>query len=260
MNEMMKGEIKELAEIILEQTNKLLAYEQGAPRIEVDIIKENIRKLYDKMEILIDVNWQITPPIEQSLEERLDEQVDELLDIAEAEFQGNLKEINELIDEQYESSEEELEITNEEETVIVDKVKEDTIIKDREEEKVASIETPQEEKTENLPTENTSNEPKKESLKVTDESKSIGDKLLRKPLKSLKTSIGINDKFQFINELFDGSMKIYNQAIDQLEKSDGLESAMESFNSIAETGGWDTESPAYQLLLDYVERRFLNAE
>ncbi|RUA29097.1 MAG: hypothetical protein DSY76_03685 [Bacteroidetes bacterium] len=246
----MKGEIKELAEIILEQTNKLLAYEQGAPRIEVDIIKENIRKLYDKMEVLIDVNWQITPPIEQSLEERLDEQVDELLDIAEAEFQGNLKEINELIDEQYESSEEELEIINEEETIIVDKA----------EEKVASIETPQEEKTENTPTENTGHEPKKQSPKAIDESKSIGDKLLRKPLKSLKTSIGINDKFQFINELFDGSMKVYNQAIDQLEQSDGLKAAMETFNSIAETGGWDTESPAYQLLLDYVERRFLNSK
>ena len=239
MNEIIKGEIKELAEIILEQTNKLLAYKQGAPRIEVDIIKENIRKLYDKMDVLIDVNWHVTPPTEQSLEERLDEQVDELLNIAEAEFQGSLKEMGDLIDEQYDTKEEDSEILPK----IVDKAE--------------IIDFPQEEKEDEALPAKQNKESIKEEPNVHDENASIGDQLQRKPLKSLKTSISINDKFQFINELFDGSMKIYNQAIEQLEQSDGLKSAMQTFNSIADTGLWDKDNPVYNQLLDYVERRFL---
>ena len=48
--------------------------------------------------------------------------------------------------------------------------------------------------------------PVKPARKRTDES--VAEKQKHKKISDLKTAIGINEKFQFINELFDGNMKI----------------------------------------------------
>jgi hypothetical protein len=242
MNDIIKNEIKQIAEIVLEQTNKLLNYEAGAPQIEVDITKDNIRKLYDKIDILVDKNWKSISSPENNIDKQLDEQVDELLNIAEAEFNNSIEEITkqmvDLTDEQYETQEEEIEL--------------DTANIEKEIAEVTNA-TVKEELIEEKPAPNNI----EADINTQVETHSIGDQLQRKPLKSLKTSIGINDKFQFINELFDGSMKIYNQAMDQLEQSENQAKAVETFHSIAKTGNWDEENPAYSQLLDYVERRFL---
>jgi len=251
MNGMIKVEINELAEIILEQTQKLLAYSDGAPQIEVDIIKENIRKLYDRVDMLVDLNLTNSVRNTKAIDTQIDEQVDELLNIAEAEFQGNIDEISQqmgdLIDEQYEVKEEDIELSQEvvETTPSETKEKETAVVSNK--------------KPEDKPAPEKKGSPKKTDVKantVTD-NQNLGDHVLKKPLKSLKTSIGINDKFQFINELFDGSMKIYNEAMDQIEGSKDRSEAMQNFDSIASTGNWDEENPAYLQLLDYVERRFL---
>jgi len=252
MNEMIKGEINELAEIILEQTQKLLAYPDGAPQIEVDIIKENIRKLYDNVDALVDVNWTSSVRKVKAIDTQIDEQVDELLNIAEAEFQGNIDELSQqmgdLIDEQYEVKEEEIELSQE--------IVETIISETKEAEEPVEVSN---NKSENKPAPKEQELPEKTAAvaNATTDNQNLGDHLLKKPLKSLKTAIGINDKFQFINELFDGSMKIYNQAMDQIEESKDTSEAMQNFHSIASTGNWDEENPAYLQLLDYVERRFL---
>jgi len=50
--------------------------------------------------------------------------------------------------------------------------------------------------------------------------------LKTKPLSSLDEAIGINDKFLFIREVFEGSTETYNQAIEKLESVGSLSDAM----------------------------------
>src|SRR5512146_1146189 len=48
----LKEEIQWLLEAISEQYEVIRGYEEKIPRIELDIIQENIRKLYDKINLL----------------------------------------------------------------------------------------------------------------------------------------------------------------------------------------------------------------
>jgi hypothetical protein len=261
MNEFIRKEIKELAEIILEQSQKLLAYEQGAPQIEVDIIKENIRKLYDNLDKVVNEKWQVRNiPKETITEEAIDEQVDELINIAEAQFEENIEKINQQIVEQEDIIEEQNEVV-EEEIEILEHPREEEIKKE-----VEAIKPIQEDVSveESIIEEKPVLEEKKEEVVEEDvktavepEKPIVSAHIQKKPIKNLNTAIGINDKFQFINELFDGSMKIYNKAIGQIEDAANRKEAMDLLNSIATDGNWDIESAAYLQLFDYVDRRFL---
>jgi len=251
MSEFIRKEIKELAEIILEQSQKLLDYPQGGPQIEVDIIKENIRKLYEHMDSLVNANWQSGATArKKTIEESTDSQVEELLDIAAAQIEDNQEQItqqiqeqDEVIEEQNEVEEEEIEISPE----IVEDTKETTSDEIHFEETSVAKEEKPESKLEDTVATNSVSE---------NETTNLGDHLQQKPISSLKSAIGINDKFQFINELFDGSMKVYNQAIDQLEQSNDKNEAFSLFNKIASERKWDEENPVYTQLFDYVNRRF----
>jgi len=49
-------------------------------------------------------------------------------------------------------------------------------------------------------------------------SKTVADKLHRNPIKDLKAAIGINEKFLFVNKLFEGNLQNYSAAIAQQKK------------------------------------------
>jgi hypothetical protein len=61
----------------------------------------------------------------------------------------------------------------------------------------------------------------------------------------LKSLIGINDKFLFINELFDGNLKEYNEAIETLSGFKDSRAAMEFLNLLREKNMWETSSRAF---------------
>ncbi len=72
----------------------------------------------------------------------------------------------------------------------------------------------------------------------------------------LKQLISINDKFIFINELFDGNLKEYNEAIETLN---GFEVKNEAFNylDLLRTKNlWDLESGTLMKLKEIVERKY----
>ena len=80
---------------------------------------------------------------------------------------------------------------------------------------------------------------------------------IQKPrLESIKAAIGINDKFQFANELFEGSMSEFEIAVQQLNTAETLESAVEYFMSIQQLYNWNNESETVKRLFDLVERRY----
>lgn len=85
---------------------------------------------------------------------------------------------------------------------------------------------------------------------------SIVEKLQNKRIESLKTVIGINDKFYFINELFSGDSQKYEDIIYTLNNFKKLEDAMVYFSTLKYKFGWDEEAEAYGRLIQMLERKF----
>ena len=81
--------------------------------------------------------------------------------------------------------------------------------------------------------------------------------LKTKPLLSLDEAIGINDKFLFIREIFDGNADSYNQAIQKLESVGSLSDAM---TVILSYSGDKTGNEAVKQLIDLIKRKFLAHE
>ena len=250
MSEFIREEIKKIAKLIFEQTQKILTYEKGVPQIEIDIIKENIRRLYEHMDSLAVTNMHSNKAYnEQALESVIDNQVDELINIAESQFEENIEQINKQITEQEDVIEEQNDLFEGDLEITVEEDNEEIIVENN---SVTIAEPKQDIISE---PETIKQDIKKPIGEV--ESPSNGSHIQKKSIKNLATAIGINDKFQFINDLFDGSMQIYNKAISQIEQANDRTEALSIFNSIATDGKWDAEAPAYLQLLDYVDRRFL---
>ncbi len=82
------------------------------------------------------------------------------------------------------------------------------------------------------------------------------NKIQKPPVSDLRAAIGINDKFQFANELFAGEMKEYDIAIQQLNSAETMESASEYFRSLEQLYNWDPENETVKRLYDLVDRRY----
>ncbi|REJ82914.1 MAG: hypothetical protein DWQ44_02005 [Bacteroidetes bacterium] len=88
-------------------------------------------------------------------------------------------------------------------------------------------------------------------------SQNIADRHSHKPIIDLKSSIGINEKFLFINQLFAGDAVSYNQAIEKLNNSSSAEEARKYIESeIAGRYEWETASGPAHKFLEFVERRY----
>jgi type IV secretory pathway VirB10-like protein len=84
----------------------------------------------------------------------------------------------------------------------------------------------------------------------------IAPAVQKKALPDLKSAMGINDKFQFTNELFKGNMQEFNIAIEQLNAADTLASALNYLKSMQPLYGWDEENETFKRLLNIVNRRY----
>ena len=89
------------------------------------------------------------------------------------------------------------------------------------------------------------------------EDDSVASKMQKIPINDLKSHIGINDRFRFINELFLASMKDYDEAIDQLNNFDNQPEAIEYFNKITERYKMDQNLDSFQRLKDFILRKYL---
>lgn len=99
-------------------------------------------------------------------------------------------------------------------------------------------------------------EEKKEDLSADKAGKPIANKIQKLAIADIAKSIGINDKFQFANELFAGSMQEYSIAIQQLNAAESLEAAMDYFSNLQMLYEWDMENETVKRLLDLVDRRY----
>ena len=85
---------------------------------------------------------------------------------------------------------------------------------------------------------------------------SLAAKLQQKPINELRTAIGINDKFLFVNELFGGSMEKYNRSVENLDDMKTLNGTLIYLNELKVELQWNNSNVAYQKLLNLVHRKF----
>lgn len=85
---------------------------------------------------------------------------------------------------------------------------------------------------------------------------SLAHKLQLKPISDLKTAIGINEKFQFVNDLFDGRVEVYNDAISKLNNCNSGNIAESILEEYRIRHNWK-ESEAYDKLKTFVTRRYI---
>ncbi|MCU0371224.1 MAG: hypothetical protein MUC31_07405 [Bacteroidales bacterium] len=86
--------------------------------------------------------------------------------------------------------------------------------------------------------------------------KRIADKLQESKVVDLRTTIGINDKFLFINELFEGNMRIYDEAIQKLNASATMAQADLLLLDLKILYNWESEAPTVKKFVDLVRKKF----
>ena len=101
-------------------------------------------------------------------------------------------------------------------------------------------------------------EPESKEPEVTEpEDNSLAARLQRAHVSDIRMAIGINDKVMIVNDLFGGSVERYNKSIDALNDFPTLSGARVYMSELQIELQWDTESQAYKMLNDLVERRFV---
>jgi hypothetical protein len=89
------------------------------------------------------------------------------------------------------------------------------------------------------------------------EGTSLAEKLSALPAAELRKSIGINEKFKFVNELFEGNLQEYNACISRLDGAGSLAEA-EAFieEHVVRKYEADRESESFLSLLSLVQKKF----
>ena len=287
-------EIETLLNKMSNQVNFLIRKEMPMNQLDVDLLMENTRKLYDTIcSIELGIRSEELGVRNEELgieefeedndddelidfenEEEGDEEADMVWDFTRdelgmrneelgiEEFEEEENNDDELIDfgNEEEDNEEELIIEEEEEDEVSDTEEEDPITDSLSDTAVDSKkEVSEKEEDSGIRAYRIIREsiPTLGDMLEQSEDKSLAARLQRKPVSDLITAIGINDKFLFLNELFGGSMEKYNKSIRSLNSFSTLLGAKTYMSELQIEFQWDCTSDAYKKLNDLVERRFI---
>ena len=87
---------------------------------------------------------------------------------------------------------------------------------------------------------------------------SLADTLGKKPIENLTTSIGVNEKFLYTNNLFNGSAEDFNEQIHFLNEQNSLTIAMDYLHkTLVQKYNWNTKSKQVKKFIDLIERRYM---
>ena len=84
----------------------------------------------------------------------------------------------------------------------------------------------------------------------------VADELKKKVVKDIESSLSLNEKFMFINNLFDGDKENFKNALSDIENSSGLEDAKMKVQT-QYGSDWDFESEEAEAFIHVLERRFV---
>jgi hypothetical protein len=89
-----------------------------------------------------------------------------------------------------------------------------------------------------------------------DEDNSLAAKIQQNKITDIKTAIGINDKFLFINEIFKGEMSSYNQAIETLNDTSNFHEAVHYIDHLKLSYANEENKTSFNKLFEIAKRRF----
>ena len=89
-----------------------------------------------------------------------------------------------------------------------------------------------------------------------DEDNSLAAKLARKKIENLNSAIGINEKFLFTNELFDGNTEQFLKTIEALNNCVSLTEATDKLIEVAQKRSWVVDEEPYQKLQSLLSRKY----
>lgn len=252
-----KKEMFELLELITEQAEMLKLHQGEIPQLYIDLLKKNVLKFYESIHTIDQI---------KHLEENFTKTKDIQTKIDKPEIKKDPIKSKPIVPEI------KMPITqNEPETVRVEKIEppkpeiktEEKGIESEEKPEITfsinpTSEKPTEKEVYIHPNSDLFSEPKpsiadKLSAK---QDPSLGEKMQQNQINDIKSAIGINDKFLFINELFEGNLKNYNQAVEQLNLATNKEEAMSSFKSFQEKFNWPEKDEAVVKLKTILNRKF----
>ena len=72
----------------------------------------------------------------------------------------------------------------------------------------------------------------------------------------LKMTIGVNEKYLLTQELFDGNIKAYAEAVSRLNEAEDATAASALWQAMSRQHAWDENSLAYATFYDLLKRRF----
>ncbi|QJW92149.1 hypothetical protein HNV11_23600 [Spirosoma taeanense] len=85
----------------------------------------------------------------------------------------------------------------------------------------------------------------------------VAETFHRAPIESIARSISLNQKFRFINQLFNGNSSAYNQAIEEIDKLNNYGQALDLISyRYASQYMWDMSSDEVSELVEILKRRF----
>ena len=94
-------------------------------------------------------------------------------------------------------------------------------------------------------------------LFTTVEAESLAEKLGKSPIDDLKKAIALNQKFLFINELFNGQEPSYQEAIAEINAMPSLEDAWNYLQLNHQASEWNREDEAVEQFAVLLQRRFM---
>jgi len=92
-----------------------------------------------------------------------------------------------------------------------------------------------------------------EKLAKDKQEKDVATKLQYSPITNLVSAIGINDRYKYTNELFDGDKNSFEQTIGKLDAMNNLDEAIEF---ISNNFSWDETNDSYNSFMELIYRRF----
>jgi hypothetical protein len=226
-------------------------------KLDVDLLIEKSRKLYDTLISLdaLSVSLDIETPeeVKQEPGEVKEEASHEIIKENSEDEPSMTEEINE-----NKEMPAEPEVSSESVEPDIDRT-EDNFVKETEQPENKEV-TKEEEKIKSKSTIDlfsTSVEPTLgEKLKAVDQT-TIADKITKEAINELREAIGINEKFLFINELFNGDMNRYNKIIDELDQFPTLEGVNTYMLEIKIQNQWTDDNPALIKLTELLQRKFV---
>ncbi len=90
------------------------------------------------------------------------------------------------------------------------------------------------------------------------EDTSVSKQLQKQPITDLVSAIGLNERYLYANELFDGEIEVFKEELNQLNDFASLSEATNYFhNQLKNRFNWEDENELADALYNLVERRYL---